>query len=112
MRLEDIKISSVVHSLAGVILLGTVALFGYEVRKPNVVRANLAPMAAKSSPLDAPTDKPEQLNRLPRLSERFQRKVIYYGIRRKWSPAGNKFSLKQSAGKVYTASSARIHADD
>lgn len=112
MKLEQVSISTIVHSLASITLLGTIALFGYEVTKPAVTLAAPVTNALKNSPLAAPAESQVQLHRLPTLPERFQRKVLFYGYRRQtWTP-GKFFTPRQVNGKVYSASSTRSGADD
>jgi hypothetical protein len=112
LKIENISITTLVHSLACLTLLGTIALFGYEVTKPAVTLAAPITQALKSSPLSAPADAEARLHRLPTLSERFQRKILYYGARRKaWAP-GKYFTPRPANGKVYSASAARSSADD
>ena len=112
MKIEDISITTLVHSFACVTLLGTIALFGYEVTKPAVTLAAPVVAGLKHSPLTGPADAPAQLHRLPTLSERFQRKVLFYGYKRKtWKP-GKFFTPSPANGKVYSASNPRTSADD
>lgn len=112
MNIQQIRISSVLNSLAGVVLLGTITLFGYELRKPEITLPAVAPSAAKSSPLTPPSDAPEQLHRLPQMPDRFQRRVIYYGARRKYAQVGNNFTKKHTPGKVYMALNVRTSAEE
>lgn len=112
MKLENISITTLVHSLACLTLLGTIALFGYEVTKPAVTLAAPISQALKDSPLAGPADAPAQLHRLPTLPERFQRKVLFYGFKRKpWQP-GKFFTPAPAKGKVYAASASRNAGDD
>lgn len=114
MKIEQIRISTVVHSLAGILLLGAVALFGYEWRKPAIVLAAPAFLTPKVSPMSRQEVAPEQLYRLPELPARYQHKVLVYGVRRKaLSPeAGKNFAKAPTPGKVYLVAGARMPAED
>lgn len=110
MKIEQIRISTVVHSLAGIILFGAVALFGYEWRKPAIVLAAPAFLTPKVSPMSQQEVAPEQLYRLPELPARYQHKVLVYGVRR---PAtGKNFAKAPTPGKVYLVAGARVPAED
>jgi hypothetical protein len=112
LKIEDISITTLVHSFACLTLLGTIALFGYEFSKPAVTLAAPIAQALKDSPLAGPADTPEQLFRLPALPERFQRKILSYGYKRKtWKPS-KYFTPANSHGKVYSVSMVRPSAAD
>lgn len=118
MKLEDIRISTVIHSLAAVTLLGTIALFTYEASKPAVALAHRGDRGVKQSALAVQASVPELLHRLPALPERFQRKVLYcgvknyYGVKKRWWWPGKNSTNPVQAGKVYSGNSTRNAADD
>lgn len=112
MKLEDIRIDTLVHWLCGVTFVMTLGLFGYELGKPQVVVQAATPRGVKESALNPKSDSRETLHRLPALPERYQRKVIYFGWRKKWTKPGKEFAPSRPAGKLYTAMALRHSAAD
>jgi hypothetical protein len=106
-KLEQIDITTVAQSLAGVLLVGAIALFGYDASKPGIVLASPSQVTVKASPMNPELSVKEQLHRLPPLPERYQRKVLVYGWR-----SGKNFPKSAPSGKVYMVASSRTQADD
>jgi hypothetical protein len=117
MKLEQIKVTYVVHSLAGLILLATMALFGYEFSKPRITLVSASSGVRKMSPLSPQVSSQEQIHHLPALSWRYRRKVLVHAVRhRSWRPTeqtqvqaqpqpGNGFELRLPISKAYAAMS-------
>jgi len=110
MKFEQINLTYVVHSLAGIILLGTLALFGYEVSKPQLTKVEASNVVLKLSPLSPQTSTQEQIHHLPALSARYQRKVLVYALHyNPWKPTqqpvqpGKNFAVTRSTSKTYMA---------
>ena len=109
MKIEQINLTYVVHSLAGIILLGTMALFGYEVSKPQITTGEASSLVWKMSPLSPQVSAQEQIHHLPALARRFQRKVLVYAVRHKtWKPTpqpqpGKNFAVTRPTSKTYMA---------
>jgi len=97
MKIEDLRAFYVVHSVAAVTLLGTMALFGYEVSKPQIQQPQAAGLYSKYSPMSAQPAAPETMQRLGQLPERFRHKVLVYAVHRK------KFLTPAPQGKPYMA---------
>ncbi len=97
MRLTELRFGHIIHIGAGLVLLGTLALFGYEAAKPPIVVELQREAGPKYSALAPVAARPTQLHRLPTLPERYQRKVLVYGWRRKNS------ILPVQPGKTYMA---------
>jgi hypothetical protein len=109
MKIEQINLTYVVHSLATLTLLGTVALFGYEVSKPKIVAAESSSVVWKLSHLSPELAAKEQIHHLPALPERFQRKVLVYAVRYKRPQPGKIFT---PTGKTYLAMTRQHPAED
>ena len=106
MKIEQINLTYVVHSFAGIILLGTLALFGYEVSKPQLTTVQASNVVWKMSPLSPQISTQEQIHHLPALNERFKRKVLVYAVRHKtWKPVqpGKNFAVTRPTSKTYMA---------
>ena len=95
-KIEAIRPLYLVHSFAAVILAATIALFGYELSKPKIQRVEASVSTCKVSALAAVGPNPVITHRLPTLSERFQRKVLVYSVRKKVAASGH-------SGKAYMA---------
>lgn len=87
-KIEELRPLYVVYSFAAVILAGTIALFGYELSKPKIQRVEASAPAFKASALAITSPQPVITHRLPALSERFQRKVLFYAVRKKVAARG------------------------
>lgn len=98
-KLEDIHMSTLVHSLGGIVLAGTIALFGYEVTKPGVVQARPRVAVAKRSALAVEKPAAVQIHRLPALSGYYKRKVLAYAVR--YRKPGKNFTIPAAKGKPY-----------
>lgn len=101
MKIEDLRPLYVVHTFAVLTLLSTVALFGYEVTKPDratKLRQNEAP---KVSALASPTASAELVYQLPRLPERFEHKVLVHRIYDRQGPSRRKYTEKPRFRKSY-----------
>ncbi len=109
MKIEQINLTYVVHSLAGIILLGTLALFDYEVSKPGISASESSQLVWKMSPLSPKISAQEQIHHLPALSARYQRKVLVYAFHYKsWKPTrepqpGKNFVVTPQTSKTYMA---------
>ena len=118
MKIEQINLTYVVHSLAGIILLGTLTLFGYEVSKPGISASEASNLVWKLSPLSPQISAQEQLHHLPALSARYQRKVLVYAVH--YNPRkptqepvqlGKNFAATRSTCKTYMAMNQPILAE-
>jgi hypothetical protein len=107
MKLEQVDITTLAQTLAAVLLVGTIALIGYDSAKPGVVLASPSMATIKESPMNPPSELAGALHRLPQLPGRYQRKVLVYGWR-----SGKNFTKPAETGKVYMAASAKTQADD
>jgi hypothetical protein len=110
MKIEQINLTYVVHSLAGIVLLGTIALFGYELSKPDISTVESSNLVWKLSPLSPTISAQEQIHHLPALEERYKRKVLVYAVRHKtWKPTpeavqpGKNFAVTRPTSKTYMA---------
>ena len=110
MKIEQINLTYVVHSLAGIILLGTIGLISYEVSKPAISASESSQLIWKVSPLSPRISAPEQIHHLPALSVRYQRKVLVYAVHyNPWKPTqepvqpGKNFAVTRSTSKTYMA---------
>ncbi len=114
MKIENINVTYVVHSLASLVLLATLALFGYEVSKPKINTVEASGIITKMSPLSPKVSAPEQIHHLPALSERFRHKILVCAVRQKsWKPAkpGKNFVQTPVAGKAYMALNQSVSAE-
>jgi hypothetical protein len=90
--------SHILHGLTVLILLCTLSLFAYELRKPPL-RAQAASVERKKPRAFAAVAAPaEQLVRLPELPDRYKRKVIYFHDRYR---GGKKYPLAVGTGTPY-----------
>ena len=110
MKIEEINLTYVVHSLAAIILLATVALFGYELSKPDISTTESSNLVWKMSPLSPQISAQEQIHHLPALEERYKRKVLAYAVHYKaWKPTpapvqpGKNFAVTRPTSKTYMA---------
>ncbi|MBM3760697.1 MAG: hypothetical protein FJW36_10680 [Acidobacteria bacterium] len=111
MKLEQVEIISFAQTLAGVLLVGAIALVGYDSAKPGVVLASPSMATIKESPMNPPSELAGAVNRLPVLPERYQRKVLVYGWRSRWG-SGKNFTNSAETGKLYQVSSVKTQADE
>jgi hypothetical protein len=110
MKIEEINLTYVVHSLAAIVLLSTIALFGYELSKPDISTTESSNLVWKMSPLSPQISAQEQIHHLPALEERYKRKVLAYAVRYKtWKPTpepvqpGKNFAVTRPTSKTYMA---------
>lgn len=97
MNLNEIDIHRVVRVMSGIVLVGTAALFAYELSKPEIVYATGSGQERKISAMAMPSEPAGSLYPLPALSEHYEKKVIYLGGLRKFS------TPRWSSGKSYAA---------
>lgn len=95
-KIEELRPLYVLHSLAAVILAGTLALLGYELSKPKIQRVEASGPAFNTSALAISSPQPVITHRLPALSARFQRKVLFCSMHTKVAAGGQ-------SGKAYIA---------
>lgn len=107
MKLDQVDITSFAQTLAGVLLVGAIALIGYDSAKPGIVLASPSMATIKESPMNPPSELAGQLHRLPALPERYQRKVLVYGWR-----TGKNYQKPAEPGKLYMVATAKTQADD
>ena len=67
-KLLEIRPLHLVHSLATLILVGTIALFGYELSKPEIPRVEASIPAYKTSALASLGTNPAITHRMPALT--------------------------------------------
>lgn len=87
----EIRPLHLVHSFATLILVGTIALFGYELSKPEIQRAEASVPAHKTSALASLGTNPVITHRMPALS----------GMRKKTT-------ARSQSGKLYMAMSSPL----